>query len=303
LSNSLNNSVPFKRQPPFNPNSFGCLFFLFMHIFKDKTLLDYLFANQFNISNEAKDFSVEIINPSMILNKFELSILKKKIMYQCFLYKTEPFYILLSPDENTKMALTQANRLLERDSANNPFDIASIQNTFQLMFKSIKDFYYDVSLKNLEFTIKENKIIDFSTLPKDDKSIYGYAISLKLKIKDSISIDAVILIPIKLLRFLIFFLTDKDITKLQSEEELINHIENLEMEFVTAKYFFPFKASDFFNSLNEDDFRQIIQLLFSSNMISYDMLFALSRVIENGTDRVMNSISKNLINEFVKYVK
>jgi hypothetical protein len=81
---------------------------------------------------------------------------------------------------------------------------------------------------------------------------------------------------------------------------IVKYIAGLEDHFIGAKAFFPYKTHEFFNHMNEKDFQKLITQMLSSSMLSYDMLFALSRIIEDGTDKVINSLSKRRREEFIK---
>lgn len=255
-----------------------------MYKFKQNTLIDYIFLSEFLQLDKTSSYNKINIDCSYLINEDELKIFKKKIMYKACLYKKEAFYILTEHIDNI-------------------MNDETIQSIFQPIMSYVKEFYYDVSLKNLDFSVSEHKIVDFTTLQKKGKALYGYVINGSVQTNENTKLNFIFFIPVKLLKFLIFFLTNKDISKFKDLNTIIKFIEELELEFITAKSFFPFRTREFFNELDAADFQKTISLLLSSNMISYDMLYALSRVIESGTDRILHSLSKNLKEEFIQNVQ
>ncbi|MFW5799176.1 MAG: hypothetical protein ACOCV8_00050 [Spirochaetota bacterium] len=277
--------------------------------------MDNILTNRFlsdDTSVDIYDVSVktEVNGTARFINKNELSILKKKLMYKCVLYKNEPFYIIIDKQKLDSININNnkelANIIKKDPDFDNNRDLNKltnpdiIQSLFKPVFNSVKKFYYDVSLKELEFSVKDGKLVNFTALPKKDSSIFGYLLSAKYYVKDEALFDFFILLPFNLLKHLVFFLTYKDMKKFKDASELVSLLDRLEFEFINDKSFFPFKTEEFFNRLNEQDFRKIIHLLLSSSMLSYDMLYALSRVIESGSERVIKSLSKNLRDEFIQ---
>jgi hypothetical protein len=268
--------------------------------YQDKTLIDNIFLNERVLPDEKiVKTNIEIIGNSFLINKDELNVLDKKLMYQCQLYKTEPFYLLFNEKALSDTTLKHALELRGVEQPGLSMS-NSIQALFQPMFEYVSHFYYNVSLKKFDFAVKTGKKVDFKRMPKSDNSLYAYVMPAKLAIGGELEIKFILFIPVKLLRFLVFFLTNKDISKMKAPKEIVKLISDLEHHFIGAKAFFPYKGYEFFNELSETDFQKLITRMFSSSMLSYDMLFALSRVIENGTDKVINALSKRRKDEFIE---
>jgi hypothetical protein len=274
-----------------------------MYKFINKTLIDEIFSQDFlnEDINKNSPIKINLIPDSFLIGKAELSNFNKGIMYQCGLYKKESLYIIIPATELSKVNIEVINETFNKkfDDVKQVVEPKFIQRLYKSIFDSVSKFYFDVALKNMEFSVQSHKVVDFTKLPKNDKALFGYGIKLRLSVNAKFNFESFILLPIKLLKLLIFFLSDRDITKLKNTEAMIHFIERLEFEFISAKSFFPFKISDFFNTLNQNEFQKTISLMLSSNMLSYDMLFALSRVIENGTERVTKSLSKRLKEDFI----
>lgn len=281
-----------------------------MHKFKDKTLIDEVFAQNFLRDDDLEHKSsavikYDLLHGSFLIGKDDLHNFNKGIMYQCTLYKDFPLYIIIPSTETSKINPAVINDTFKKkfEDVKQVLEPVFIQSLYKSLFSSVCKFYFDIALKKMEFAIEDSKVVDFNKLSKNDKSLFGYGMKLRLSINGKFNFNSVIIIPVKLLKVLIYFLSDRDFTKLHNTEAMIKFIERLEFEFMSAKSFFPFKINDFFDELNQNEFRKLVSLLLSSNMISYDMLFALTRVIENGTERVMESLSKRLKEEFIKNTK
>lgn len=310
-----------------------------MHLFNHKTLFDRIFTNELGIENDPNTQKIRLRNKSALITKSEMRTLKTKIMFRCSLYKNEPIYILIKPDslkeitenfdqkhfqrsligfdsyDDIKEFIDDSSKLVDRRNPKSPSEVKEDQYTqaiFKLIFETIEKFFLIVSLKHLNFTVIDSKTVDFTKMSNNDNKVFGYLMPVTLDIKSNSDtdkrigerqLDAEILIPIKTLRMLLFFMTGKDIARMEGVSDWIQLLKDLELEFGTSKAFFPFSVSDFFNGLMGTDFRTLITMLLTSGMISYDMLYALSRVIESGTERITGSLSKRIKAEYLKTIQ
>ncbi len=296
-----------------------------MYKFSKNNFLEQIFSGKVSdmscANGEDVTPCVEICGSSYMISKKELTSLGTKVMFQCELYKSETFYVLFDQKELTTSGMVSVNNANVVGANNGHIDdgssvmISFVNTIFKPLFDRISNFYKIMSLKDLCFYVKNVQKKDLSLLTDTDYKPHSYLMPVKVFVGNNLpdltsrnnpdaekvkEVKAYFLIPLKLLKILIFLLTDKDITKMTNPSDITTLMDNLESCIIGAKSFFPYKINDFFNQLGEEDFTNIITKMLSSSMLSYDMLYALTRILDNGTDRIMGALSKKRKEDFIK---
>lgn len=214
-------------------------------------------------------------------------------------YKDD-FYLLL-PANYKKMV--ENTSLLNNTTLSSSEDLQVVELLFEPVFNRTANFFSQVSLRsiNAQFQGDFGGEIHNTITQRIFNSKLPVGCYYKAHfIFGDVSIPFAMIFPIKLIRNLIFLLVSYDVLKMTSETAFLNFINHLDREFKSYRMMYPFDTRAFFESLNQMDFQKIISLLFSSNLITNDMLSALALSIPNGKSRILSSISKNLQREFLQ---
>ncbi len=259
-----------------------------------KNLITDIFSCEFNL-NKKKNLIVNLVEHKLLANN---SVSENETIYPLQIANSK-LKMFLSINETIFDDITQTTLKDEFE-----IDIEDRNGLLNALFadilKIISETLYILTLKKFDLSIEDNKL---KTFPKQDfkYKFTGYKISNKLKI-GSISLKFSIVIPIKFLRNIVYYLTKEDFLKKEADK-LPKILDETRKNFIYKTYFFPFDIVDFFNNLTDKELQKILGLFFSGNLITYDMLYALAVHIENGFERVTNSLSKRLRTEFLQAIK
>ena len=102
-----------------------------------------------------------------------------------------------------------------------------------------------------------------------------------------------ILIPLKLFRNILYLFTEEDFFKFKHQDFMLILQGGFEQIWLQKRAFFPFKLSNFLDNLSKLELQKLINLLIKNQMATEDMLGALVKIMDNGYERMLASLSKN----------
>ncbi len=164
-----------------------------------------------------------------------------------------------------------------------------------------------LTMKKFTCSISEGKTYDFQNLPiKRDDSIFGYFIFCSTKF--DIDIKFGFYFPLKALSFFTSLFNKVNLINVNkkapdvktAKKNILHEIKKLRIELYRKRVSFPFDIIDFFNDISDRDLQQILTLFLSNKMITHDMLYVLAVKIEDGLNRIVRNVSRNLQSEFME---
>ncbi len=241
------------------------------------TLIDRIFLSDFELY---KSHEIEITYiESKLLGPREISGIPQKIAFPSRIFKELYFYFMIESDIHKKY-------------------MESFPQIVLSFTEKIRDFIQDATLKKGFPQVGKGKLLNFQSM-KELTSTTAYSITAQYQNK-SIEFDFTLFIPRKSLDFLVSLLVHKDISKTSDIRLLSDFIEDLQTEFYRKNISFPLDIRDFVNALTDREFQKMLGLMLSNNLMSYDMLWALSTRITEGQKRIMANLSRTQREEFTE---